>query len=100
MVSMTDYLVLGVLLFAVGTAGVLLRKNPLVMFMSVELMWNAVNLIFLAFAREFADAAGQVFVFLVITVAAAEVAAGLGIIVVVFRRQRSLDADRISALKE
>ncbi|MDA8064325.1 MAG: NADH-quinone oxidoreductase subunit NuoK [Thermaerobacter sp.] len=98
--NLTYYLVLGICLFAVGTAGVLVRKNPLVMFMSVELMWNAVNLIFLAFSRYLADAAGQVFVFLVITVAAAEVATGLGIIVVVFRRRRSLDADRLSALKE
>ena len=96
----TDYLMVSGILFVIGTVGVVVRRNPLLMFMSVELMWNAVNLIFLAFSRYLADAAGQVFVFLVITVAAAEVATGLGIIVVVFRRRRSLDADRLSTLKE
>jgi NADH-quinone oxidoreductase subunit K len=98
-IPMADVLVLSAVLFAVGTVGVLVRKNPLIMFMSVELMWNAVNLTFVAYARELGDIAGHIFVFLVITVAAAEVAIGLAIIVLVFRRRETVDVDELNAMK-
>jgi NADH-quinone oxidoreductase subunit K len=94
-----DYLVLSAILFAIGTVGVLVRKNPLIMFMSVELMWNAVNLTFVAYANRLASLAGHVFVFLVITVAASEVAIGLAIIVLVFRRREMVDVDELHAMK-
>lgn len=99
MVPIGDYLVLSAILFAIGTVGVLVRKNPLIIFMSVELMWNAVNLTFVAYARQLGSLAGHVFVFLVITVAAAEVAIGLAIIVLVFRRRETVDVDELHAMK-
>jgi NADH-quinone oxidoreductase subunit K len=93
------YLGLAAIVFTIGALGVLLRRNPLVMFMSVELMLNAVNLTFVTFARRFDDTAGQVLVFFVLVVAAAEVAAGLAIIVAILRRQPDANADDISLLK-
>jgi NADH-quinone oxidoreductase subunit K len=99
MVPISYYLILSALLFALGTVGVLIRRNPLQMFMSVELMWNAVNLSFVAFARQYLNMAGHVFVFLVITVAAAEVAIGLAIIVLVFRNREHADVDELSVMK-
>ncbi len=93
------YLVLSAIVFAIGAMAVLLRRNPLVMFMAVELMLNAVNLTFVTFARRFHDTSGQVMVFFVLVVAAAEVAAGLAIIVAILRRQPDADADDISLLK-
>jgi NADH-quinone oxidoreductase subunit K len=98
-VGIGNYLVLSAVLFAIGTVGVLVRKNPLIMFMSVELMWNAVNLTFVAYARHLVNLAGHVFVFLVVTVAAAEVAIGLAIIVLVFRRRETVDVDELNAMK-
>lgn len=99
MVPIYQYLVLSALLFAIGSVGVLVRRNPLQMFMAVELMWNAVNLTFIAFARHYLNMAGHVFVFLVITVAAAEVAIGLAIIVLVFRHRDTADIDDLSVMK-
>lgn len=99
MVPIYQYLVLSALLFAIGSVGVLVRRNPLQMFMAVELMWNAVNLTFIAFARHYLSMAGHVFVFLVITVAAAEVAIGLAIIVLVFRHRETADIDDLSLMK-
>jgi len=99
MVPIAYYLVLSAVLFVIGTVGVLARRNPLQMFMSIELMWNAVNLSFVAFARQYVDMAGHIFVFLVITVAAAEVAIGLAIIVMVFRRREHVDVDDLSLMK-
>jgi len=99
MVGQTWYLVLGALLFTIGAAGLLIRRNPLVMFMCVELMLNAVNLTFVTFSRALNDAGGQVVVFFVLVVAAAEVVVGLGIIVAIMRRNPGATADDISLLR-
>jgi len=99
MVQPTSYLVLAALLFGIGTAGLLVRRNPLVMFMCVELMLNAVNLTFVAFSRQLGDVAGQSIVFFVLVVAAAEVVVGLGLIVAVLRRRPSADADDVSLMR-
>ncbi|MEN3271964.1 MAG: NADH-quinone oxidoreductase subunit [Actinomycetota bacterium] len=99
MVGQTWYLVLGALLFTIGAAGLLIRRNPLVMFMCVELMLNAVNLTFVTFSRALNDAGGQVVVFFVLVVAAAEVVVGLGIIVAIMRRNPGATADDISVLR-
>ena len=95
----TPYLVLGAVLFTIGAVGLLIRRNVLVMFMCVELMLNAVNLTFVTFARDLDDVGGQVAVFFVLVVAAAEVVVGLGIIVSIFRRRADATADDISLLK-
>jgi NADH-quinone oxidoreductase subunit K len=93
------YLVLSGILFSLGCMGVILRKSAITMFMSIELMLNAVNLAFVAFARQFGHFDGQIFVFFVMAVAAAEVAVGLAIIVDIFRSRRSVDMDDVSWLK-
>jgi NADH-quinone oxidoreductase subunit K len=93
------YLTLAAILFVVGAVGLLVRRNVLVMFMCVELMLNAVNLTFVTFARMLDDIGGQVVVFFVLVVAAAEVVVGLGIIVAIFRRKAGATADDISMLK-
>ena len=93
------YLVLGAMLFTLGAVGLLIRRNPLVMFMCVELMLNAVNLTFVTLARHLDDVGGQVAVFFVLVVAAAEVVVGLGIIVSIFRRRQGATADDLSVLK-
>ena len=93
------YLAIGAALFTVGAAGLLVRRNALVMFMCVELMLNAVNLTFVTFARMLDDVGGQVFVFFVLVVAAAEVVVGLAIIVAIFRRRQGATADDIALLK-
>jgi NADH-quinone oxidoreductase subunit K len=98
-VTTTWYLVLGALLFSIGATGLLLRRNPLIMFMCVELMLNAVNLTFVAFGRELGDIGGQVSVFFVLVVAAAEVVIGLALIVAVLRRRPGATADDLSVLK-
>jgi len=98
-VGATPYLLLSALLFSIGAAGLLIRRNALVMFMCVELMLNAVNLSFVTFARELDDLGGQVAVFFVLVVAAAEVVVGLGIIVSIFRRRPGATADDLSVLK-
>jgi NADH-quinone oxidoreductase subunit K len=96
----TSYvLILSAVLFILGVLGVLVRRNAIVMFMSIELMLNAANLAFIAFARANQNLSGQVFVFFVIAVAAAEVAVGLALIVAIFRTKHSIDVDRISSLK-
>jgi len=95
----TSYLIVSALLFTIGTIGVLVRRNPLVMFMSIELMLNAVNLSFVAFAHFLNSVDGWMFVFLVLSVAAAEVVVGLAIIVSIFRARRSIDVDDLSSLK-
>jgi NADH-quinone oxidoreductase subunit K len=93
------YLVLAAVVFTIGAMGVLLRRNPLVLFMCIELMLNAVNLSFVAFSRGLNDIAGQTVVFFVLVVAAAEVVVGLGIIVAILRRKPGATADDISLLK-
>jgi NADH-quinone oxidoreductase subunit K len=93
------YLILSAMLFTIGALGLLVRRNPLVMFMCVELMLNAVNLTFVTFARMLNDIGGQVIVFFVLVVAAAEVVVGLGIIVAITRRRPGATADDISLLR-
>ncbi len=94
------YIVLAALLFTIGAVGLLTRRNVLVMFMCVELMLNAANLTFVAFAKQLNDIRGQVFVFFVLAVAAAEVAVGLAIIVAIFRRRRGATADDLDILRD
>ena len=93
------YTVLAAALFAIGAFGVLVRRNPLVMIMCVELMLNAVNLTFVAFGRMLGDLGGQVVVFFVVVVAAAEVVVGLGLVVAVVRRSPGATADDVTALR-
>ncbi len=99
MVPSACYVALSAILFTVGVAGVLVRRNPLVIFMSVELMLNAANLAFVAFGRAHGVADGQVIVFFVMTVAAAEVAVGLAIIVAIFRARYRIDVDDLSLMR-
>jgi NADH-quinone oxidoreductase subunit K len=98
-VTTTWYLVLASLLFTLGAVGLLVRRNPLVMFMCVELMLNAVNLTFVSFAHALDDVGGQAAVFFVLVVAAAEVVVGLGIIVALIRRKPGATADDVAMLK-
>ena len=102
-VPLNYLLVLSGVLFTIGIMGVLVRRNAIVIFMSIELMLNSANLALIAFARSFAPAAealrGHVLVFFVIAVAAAEVAIGLALIVVIFRTKQSIDVDQVSSLK-
>lgn len=93
------YLALSAVLFTIGVVGVMLKRNVISMFMCIELMLNAVNLTFVAFSSFFRDVSGQLFVFIVMTVAAAEAAVGLGIIIAIFRTRESLDVDDSSTLK-
>ena len=95
----TWYLILAAVLFGIGAVGVLVRRNPLVIFMCIELMLNAVNLTFVTFARALDDVGGQVVVFFVLVVAAAEVVVGLGIIVSILRRRPGATADDLAELK-
>jgi NADH-quinone oxidoreductase subunit K len=99
MPPLSHYLILGAALFAIGVVGVVTRRNALVIFMSVELMLNAVNLTFLAFGRFRLDIDAQVFGFLVMALAAAEVAIGLAIIVTVFRNRATLRVDEANRLR-
>ena len=98
-VSIEWYVALSTILFTIGALGVLLRRNAIIIFMSVEMMLNSANLLFVAFSRHLGDLNGQVLVFFVITVAAAEVAVGLALIVTIFRSKRSINIDEINALK-
>jgi NADH-quinone oxidoreductase subunit K len=98
-VAVTNYIALSATIFFIGVAGVLLRRNPLIMLMSIELMWNAANLLFLVFSRMWLNNAGHIFAFLVITVAAAEAAIGLAIVVIVFRNARNVDVDEVARLR-
>ncbi len=99
MVPTGYYLSLSGLLFALGVIGVLTRRNAILIFMSVELMLNSANLAFVAFARQFMDLSGQIFVFFVMTVAAAEVAVGLALIVTIFRSKKNISVDELNQLK-
>ncbi len=93
------YLTLSALLFCIGVAGVLTRRNALIIFMSIELMLNGVNLSFVTFSRYLPNIDGQVFVFFIMAVAAAEVAVGLEIIVSIFRHKESVDIDKVNLMK-
>jgi NADH-quinone oxidoreductase subunit K len=98
-VPLSAYLILSAVLFSIGVVGVLVRRNPLIVFMSIELMLNAVNLSFVALSRYLDSADGQMFVFLVLTVAAAEVVVGLALIVAIFRSRHNIDVDEMNILR-
>lgn len=97
--SLTHYLVLSAILFAIGTTGLFLRRNVITILLSIEIMLNAANLTFVAFGRAFGSVDGQVIVFFVITVAAAEAAVGLALVIALFRHRQSLDPDAYTTLK-
>jgi len=100
LVSLSHYLVLGAILFAIGVVGIFLnRKNVIILLMAIELMLLAVNLNFVAFSYYLQDIAGQIFVFFILTVAAAEAAIGLAILVVLFRNMRTINVDDLNKLK-
>jgi NADH-quinone oxidoreductase subunit K len=99
MPTLNDYLMLSAVLFVIGTAGVFVRKNLITILLSIEIMLNAVNLSFVAFGRALGTADGQIIVFFVMTVAAAEAAVGLAIIIALFRHRESLNPDSFTALK-
>lgn len=98
-ITLNHYLILSAILFSIGTAGVLIRRNAIIIFMSVELMLNAVNITLVAFSRYQEQIAGEVFVFFVMAVAAAEAAVGLVILIAANRYRNSVDVDEISELK-
>ncbi len=100
MISLSHYLVLGSMLFAVGVIGIFLnRRNVIILLMAIELMLLAVNMNFIAFSRYLDDPAGQIFVFFILTVAAAESAIGLAILVVLFRNLKTIDVEDLDSLK-
>lgn len=98
-ISYAHFLVLAAILFLIGTMGVLVRRNALIILMSVELMLNAANMTILTFARMWSDVSGHTFALIVIAVAAAEAAVGLAIVVAVFRGRRNVDVDRLTTLR-
>ncbi len=99
MISSSFYLILSAVLFTVGVVGVLTRRNAIVVLMCIELMLNAVNLTFVAFARYLVSMTGQVFVLITVAVAATEVAVGLGLIIALYRQKKTADIDDINILK-
>lgn len=99
MVPISYYLALSAILFSLGVLGVILRRNAIIIFMSLELMFNAANLAFVAFALLYRSLTGQVIVFFVMAVAAAEVAVGLALMVAIFRNKHSINVDEVSSLK-
>ena len=99
MPTLNDYLVLSGILFAIGTAGVFLRRNLITILLSIEIMLNAVNLTFVAFGRAQGNVDGQIITFFVMTVAAAEAAVGLAIVIALFRHRESLNPDAFTSLK-
>ncbi len=94
-----SYLLVGAILFIIGSLGVLIRRNPLIIFMSIEMMLNAVNLTLVAYANHLRNMDGQIFVFFVMTVAAAEVVVGLAIIVSIFRARETINVDLMNTMK-
>jgi NADH-quinone oxidoreductase subunit K len=99
MVPITNYLVLSVILFCIGVLGVFIRRNAIVIFMCIELMLNSANLALIAFSRHLNSMDGQIFVFFVMTVAAAEAAVGLGIIIALYRNKETINVDEINLMK-
>jgi NADH-quinone oxidoreductase subunit K len=99
MVPISYYLILAAILFSIGVASFLIKRNVITVFMSIELMLNAVNLTFVAFAHRWHQVSGQIFVFFVMVVAAAEAAVGLAIIISIFRTRQTLNVDQIDLLK-
>ncbi len=100
MIALSDFLILGAILFCISLAGIFLnRKNLIILLMAIELMLLAVNINFIAFSHYLADSAGQIFVFFILTVAAAEAAIGLAILIVFFRNRRTINVDHMESLK-
>jgi NADH-quinone oxidoreductase subunit K len=99
MVPIDYYVLLSAVLFTIGALGVLIRRNALIIFMSVELMLNSANLVMVAFSSVLQSFSGQIYVFFVIAVAAAEVAVGLALIVEIFKSKRSIDVDQMNSMK-
>ncbi len=99
MENLNSYLIVSAILFAIGTVGVLTRRNAIVIFMCIEMMLNAVNLTFVAFSRHLGNLDGQVFVFFIMTVAAAEAAVGLALIIAFYNNKESLDVEDINLMK-
>lgn len=99
MVSLTHYLALSAILFTIGAAGVLFRRNAIIIFMCIELMLNAVNLTLIAFSQFLGNQNGQILVFFVMTVAAAEAAVGLAIVIAMFRNKEVIEVDKMNILK-
>jgi NADH-quinone oxidoreductase subunit K len=99
MIPVEYYLGLSIVLFSLGALGVLIRRNAIIIFMSIELMLNAGNLAFVAYAHQYQQISGQIFVFFIMAVAAAEVAVGLALIVAIFHTKQSIDVDQINLLK-
>ena len=99
MITVNHYLLLSAILFSIGTFGVLTRKNAIVIFMCIEVMLNSVNLTFIALSRHVGNMDGQIFVFFVMTVAAAEAAVGLALMIAFFRNKESIDTDDFNMLK-
>lgn len=99
MIPLSHYLIVSAVLFAIGTAGVFLRRNLITILLSIEIMLNAVNLTFIAFGRQFGSLDGQIIVFFVMTVAAAEAAVGLAIVIGLYRHRESLNPDAFASLK-
>ena len=99
MIPISYYLLVSAALFLIGTAGVLIRRNAIVMLMSIELMLNGANLSFVAFAKQFGAADGHIYVFLAITIAAAEAAIGLALVILLFRNKGTVNIDDINSLK-
>ena len=99
MLGPTHFLIVAVILFSLGVVGVLWRRGAITILMSIELMLNAANLAFIAFARQFGHAEGQIYVFFIITLAAAEAAVGLAIVIALFRLRDSTDVDELNLLK-
>src|SRR5687768_17983852 len=99
MIPLSHYLVVSAVLFCIGTAGVFLRRNLITILLSIEIMLNAVNLSFVAFGRQFGSFDGQIITFFVMTVAAAEAAVGLGVVIALYRHRESLNPDAFTSLK-
>ena len=99
MTALSNYLIVSAVLFSIGAAGVLFRRNAIIIFMCIELMLNAVNLTLIAFSQFLGDQQGQVLVFFVMTVAAAEAAVGLAIVIAIYRNRETTDIDSLNLLK-
>jgi len=99
MIPLTYYLIVSAIMFSIGTVGVLTRRNAIVIFMCVEMMLNAVNLTFIAFSRYLGNIDGQVFVFFIMTVAAAEAAVGLALMIAFYKNRESIDVEDVNLLK-
>lgn len=99
MLALNNYLIISAIMFSIGTIGVLVRRNAIVIFMCVELMLNAVNLTFIAFSKYLGNIDGQVFVFFVMTVAAAEAAVGLALMIAFYKNRESIDVEDVNVMK-